>query len=218
MMTKRTQARLPVMWGLVLKWVLATALGYSFGQLLGFIAGVTIGSMLVPVMGESTAALIGVGFVNWAVTGAVLALTQVLMTRQDIDLPYRWALFTALGWTIGNLAGTAIGAPLSQVLAVVWVNSIYLAVLGLFMGLTQWWVIREKLPRASWWIAANIAAWPFALPMVNLILAMAASAGLPLDESMGTLVAGLLSGALVGLLTGIVLNWIVPRPELSEES
>jgi hypothetical protein len=34
-----------------------------------------------------------------------------------------------------------------------------LVVLGLSIGAGQWLLLRQRLPRASWWIGANVVGW-----------------------------------------------------------
>ena len=69
-----------------------------------------------------------------------------------------WVFVTVAGWFLGVLLIALpswlgwIDAPLNNL------DLIFL-VMGLAIGITQWSLLRRRLARAGWWIAANVAGW-----------------------------------------------------------
>ena len=71
-----------------------------------------------------------------------------------------------MGWWVGaTIGGWLLGASL--ILMPGWLNpanavlSLDLAflIMGLFIGVGQWLLLRRRLPRAGWWIGANVVGW-----------------------------------------------------------
>ncbi|HET9913863.1 MAG TPA: hypothetical protein VFQ13_18355 [Anaerolineales bacterium] len=69
-----------------------------------------------------------------------------------------WVLVTIAGWFLGVLLIALPGwlgwtdAPLNNL------DLIFL-MMGLSIGVSQWLLLRRRLARAGWWIAANVAGW-----------------------------------------------------------
>ena len=69
-----------------------------------------------------------------------------------------WILVTVAGWFLGVLLialPSWLGwrdTPLN------YLDLIFL-LMGLAIGTTQWLLLRRRLARAGWWIAANVAGW-----------------------------------------------------------
>ena len=68
-----------------------------------------------------------------------------------------WVFVTVGGWLLGVLL---IVMPTW----LYWMNEfnnldVALILMGLAIGVGQWLVLRHRLPRASWWIGANVMGW-----------------------------------------------------------
>ena len=155
---KPKEQKQSVEWAIWFQWVLASTLGWLLGWFL---------------VGE-----LGVG--------AVIGLAQWLVLRQAIDDRFGWwILASAGGWIVGwglIVSGILI-SPESGITSIVTGS-----VIGLAVGLAQWFVLRRVVSRAGWWVLASTAAW---------ILGLAGLLG-------GTLV-----GAVVGAVTGFMLDWLL---------
>jgi hypothetical protein len=68
---------------------------------------------------------------------------------------------------------------------------------GLVVGLAQWVFLRTQVTRAGWWIPASVFAW---------------TSGLVFYQP-GASWLGLYIGTLAGIVTGIVILWLIYRPE-----
>jgi hypothetical protein len=83
------------------------------------------------------------------------------------------------------------------------------------LGLPQWWVLRQHLQRASWWIPANALAW-----MAGMVLIFAGTSLMPEEGITATIVLVmltilLLAGAVVGAIHGLVLIWLIKQRSFS---
>jgi len=87
-------------------------------------------------------------------TGAL----QYGLLRQYLTRMGWWVFVTVAGWFLGVLLIALPGwlgwtdAPLNNL------DLIFL-VMGLAIGITQCSLLRRRLARAGWWIAANVAGW-----------------------------------------------------------
>jgi hypothetical protein len=128
------------------------------------------------------------------VMGLILGAAQWLVLRSHFTAAWWWILATVLGWT----AGFPLGAELASRLGLV--GFLFGMLVGLTtgaaLGLLQWLVLRQHVTRAFWWIPTSIFAWISAL-----IYYQPASNWL-----------GLMFGLLVGIVTGLVLLWLLYRP------
>ena len=90
------------------------------------------------------------------VVGLITGVVQYGLLRRHLPRMGWWVLATTGGWLLGALF---IAIP-------VWLNrtdgsSIYLVfiLMGLGIGAAQWLLVRRRLPRAGWWIGANVVGW-----------------------------------------------------------
>ena len=87
-------------------------------------------------------------------TGAL----QYGLLRQYLTRMGWWVFVTVAGWFLGVLLivlPSWLGwtdAPLNNL------DLIFL-VMGLSIGMAQWLLLRRRLARAGWWIAANVVGW-----------------------------------------------------------
>ena len=73
------------------------------------------------------------------------------------------------------------------------------------VGVLQWLVLRRRVTRAGWWVAASAAGWVAAGPGVGLV---AAVMGAALTANAGWAALGIMYGA----VTGCALVWLLRQP------
>jgi hypothetical protein len=160
------------------------------------------------------------GLVEGAMLGSVQA---ILLKRTYPGLSIRgWTIATialaSLGWLLGSApsvlfasepASAASPAEPSLGLVILFAALFGLAV-GAAFGAAQWLVFRRAARGASWWIAANMAGWAIALPVIYAFASAGASAPSLAEVVVRGLAGGLVAGLLLGLVTGLAFRRIVP--------
>jgi hypothetical protein len=172
--------------GYWLAWFLASSMGYGMGAVLGASFAYRIFNR------EPFTILMGVTL--GTVMGAIGGYFQWVVVRERIAGAGLWGLTGALG--LGAAMGALIAADTGQnnVLAGVVILG---AVFGLVSGTLQWLILRRKLPRAGWWLLANLLGslvgnWGLAIMMFGLVF-----------------------GAGNGAITGAALVWLLRQSSSS---
>src|SRR3972149_4995414 len=186
---------------IVLMWIGANAIGLTIGQIAGAYVGFLIGGLVAGLLGEQAARVIAF-IAAQLITGASLGVMERLFLNREIELTRLWIVVSAVGWAGGFLIASLSLEITTQVFDPALSNALSWAVVGLGMGVAQFWVLRQLVVRAAWWIAFNIAAWTLAPLLGLLIVTAVASLGLALDSNTGGLLLSLSMGAVVGALTG----------------
>jgi len=178
-----------------LAWVLASAIGYCFGAILGS----AVASNLFPLDRFYAANGITLGIV----TGAVGGYFQWVVLRERITGAGLWWLPGALGLglAIGVIITTGTGRnyPVAGLLMA--------AIFGVTSGVLQWLILRRKISLAGWWLLANILGTlvgATGFPIAGIIF----DAG---NWGLGLLTFGLLFGAGNGAITGAALIWLLRK-------
>ena len=133
--------------------------------------------------------------VGWAILGevgigAALGVAQWLVLRGEVANAGWWILASAAAWLVGwgiIVSGLVVptGADLISSLIVG-------AVMGLLLGAGQLLVLRRWTHYASLWIPANVSAWSVSFT--------------------GIMGGAALTGFVVGVVTGLVLDWLLRYP------
>jgi hypothetical protein len=89
--------------------------------------------------------------------GLLIGLVQYGMLRPYLPHMGGWVLATAAGWLLGLLL-IAISYRLKWIDPTKYFDAVFF-LMGLSIGVAQWLLLRQRLPRAGWWIAASIAGW-----------------------------------------------------------
>jgi len=176
-------------------WLRATTVGWFVGFLVMLVL-----TVLGDVVGGSLQSIMGIGI------GGGVGYWQSRLLRGVLHEPRRWVLASTAG-----LSAPLIVWDLSQVVG--WDSWFSLApcVLagGFAVAVWQWRLLRPHSVRAMWWVLACPLGW--SLPA----LAVATSDGSWLGEPWSFIVglSGMFfGGAMVGIVTGRPLAWIVePR-------
>jgi hypothetical protein len=122
----------------------------------------------------------GIGFVA---SGFTVGILQWLVLKPIISKAWRWILVSAIGW--------AIGASIAVILGSAETNILTSSMIGIGIGIAQWFILRPELQWADWWIPICLVSWTTGL----------------------TLFPGFLSsGALAGAISGIALVLLLPYP------
>ncbi len=201
----------PFPWGFLLKWIAASAIGLAGGQMLGALPALLIGGLVAQAAGELIGALV-VFAVQGALTGAALGFSQQVLMRNELALPARWILLSALGWGIGFVSASLSTSATGQALDA-WLSSLVSwALIGASIGVAQHVWLRDQVERATWWIAGNIVSWVLGPPLAAMGISVLVSLGLNPNDSTGALVSSALIGAVGGAFTGLALIWLLRNP------
>jgi hypothetical protein len=217
-------------WSLWRQWVLANAIGEFIGlggtALLGIMLFTQSDKMVGPVA-LVVVMVLGGTFLE----GVMVGVWQWLALRKAIQQIrwQTWLIATAAGaftaWLLGMIPSTIMTMTETQEAAAPstelsnWVVLGLAAVMGLvlgpILGLPQWWVLRQHLQRASWWVPANALAW-----MAGMVLIFAGTSLMPEEGITATIVLVmltilLLAGAVVGAIHGLVLIWLIKQRSFS---
>ena len=141
-------------------WIILTALcvPIALGLYLVIIRGIMIFT------GENFEDFL-VYFVFVPTAGILMGIAQFGLLRRYLPRMGWWVLATVGGWSLGLVL---IQLGIFQVLTHFWgAETIYRSwafvlafyLLGLSIGFGQWLVLRRRLPRAGWWIGANVLGW-----------------------------------------------------------
>ena len=169
--------------GTTFLWFVATLLAFPF-------AGIAARVVLRPVDPTWTAVSAG------AIAGALKGTAQWLVLRRN-GADARWIAATAAGLAVGLGAAFAVfgyGTPVGD-MAVVG------AVIGLGIGIAQWWILRDLVGDSIVWIPASAAVWA---------LGWTVSTAIGVDPDDRWAVPGLSGAAMVTLLSAALL-WFLAR-------
>jgi hypothetical protein len=179
--------------GYWLAWFLASVMGYGMGGILG----TAFASRFFPVGTFEAANGITLGIVM----GATGGYFQWVVLRERIAGAGLWGLASALGF--GLAIGAAIAADAGGNFAVA--GLLIAVVFGAASGILQWLILRRKVPRAGWWMLANLLGslvGAIAVPIAGGLF----DAG---NWNLGVMIFGLLFGAGNGAITGAALIWLL---------
>jgi hypothetical protein len=136
----------------------------------------------------------------------ITGLLQYGLLRRYIPHMGWWVLATAGGW----LLGVVLISGLSWITALLWPNKLIFdsravdsgfILLGFSVGIGQWFLLRRRLPRAGWWIIANMLGWG----LLSLITG-------PTLDQYDLLLVGLLPGS----VTAAALFWLMGQVQLAK--
>jgi hypothetical protein len=91
------------------------------------------------------------------IVGLLTGVLQYWLLRRYLPHMGWWVAATIGGWLLGVFL-SLIPSWLN------WTNPLFnldlaFIVMGLSIGVVQWLLLRRRLPRAGWWIGANVAGW-----------------------------------------------------------
>ncbi len=116
-----------------------------------------------------------------------------------------WVLASTTGWVLGWIAGFALYATLGSMVYVHddrLLTYVTLPSIGMALGMLQWLVLRQHLPRAGLWIVANLVGYLGAIVVVRSANALMMAAEGLLDDAAFFFIMG----AVVGIPQWLVLR------------
>jgi serine/threonine-protein kinase len=127
--------------GFYFQWVLVNVVGLIGGIIFAAIASVIV----EPIFGT---------ILSYQAVAATMALTiafmQLLLLRQHIPISQKWWL---LGTTLGTCISLILAHPISEDLNDL--IGVSVALVGFIVGIIQWWLLRQFVKQAGWWILVN---------------------------------------------------------------
>ncbi len=125
-------------------------------------------------------------------SGLITGALQYGLLRRSLPRMGGWVLTTFGGWLLGMLL-VALLSRLERPGVFLENFDLVLLFMGFSIGAVQWLLLRRRLPRAGWWVAANLLGWgllalatpgnsvdTFGLLLVGLIPACLTAAALAL--------------------------------------
>ena len=177
-------------------------LWWTAATIVGWIIGYAINNLIITVFNFTEEAvtqgdrpeLIIASILALISMGLSVGLAQWLVLRREVPASTLWVPATTLGFAVG-----------------IWFG---LAFMGLGTGLAQWWVVRKTFSKGSWWPTISAVIWPLGY------LAGGAVGGALIPVTNSQLLAGgigiLVTGLIVGAVTGAVLLWMLRVMRLEE--
>ena len=170
-----------------LPWVIANIVGWVIGF---FVC-------------EAVNTFLATFFVDGLIIGASVGIAQWLVLRRRIAPIGWWVVASIVGYGVGKAVGEASVQGIPTVAGLGLIG----ALIGAFVGIAQWLVLRRHVSLAGWWVLANIAAWALGWSIIGFV---EDSAGWPI---LMVYSVGALGAAVAGTITGIALIWL-SRPRL----
>ena len=188
------QSREYLGWMFWLIWVLANSVGWIIGMSLVWVLNFLLASF--PTGGLHMVGWVVVG----ALVGAIFGVNQWFIFRPLGNntigkWAHWWFVATVIGWSIGITVIIGFGAGESLGFTVTG------AVLGIAVGIPQWFVVRPYTQNAEWWAVGSTVGWIMGLALLDL-----------LNEAVGFSLVGVVSG----MVTGGVMVWLLQNPRETE--
>ena len=97
--------------------------------------------------------------------GLLTGVLQYELLRRYFPRMRSWVAATIGGWLLGAFLILTHGwlNPTNTVLSL----DLAFLIMGLAIGVGQWLLLRQRLPRAGWWIGANVVGWSILALVTN---------------------------------------------------
>jgi hypothetical protein len=189
-------------WSFYPIWIILSALCVPIAFILSLIILFTIesfvgGFIYVDGVRHVTQDYLGV-YTFIPIVSLLMGVLQYGLLRRYLPRMGWWVLATPGGWLLGVLLILIFGW-LNFWTDETWDIDLAFIVLGLSIGVGQWLLLRRRLPRAGWWIGANVMGW------VLLGLITGESFG-----QFGLLLLGILPACVTAALLALLMNQAQP--------
>ncbi len=196
-------------WSFYLGWIVLTSLGVPIAYFLSIVILNIITNIVGDYVFVNGVRHIAEDYLAMYVLAPSMSLLtgalQYVLLRQYLTRMGWWIFVTVAGWFLGALL-IALPGWLGWTDALLNNLDLILLLMGLAIGITQWSLLRRRLTRAGWWIAANVAGWG----LLGLIT---------LDNSLGQfglLTLGLLPACATAAMLALLMNQVPPtEPKMS---
>jgi len=186
--------------GYWLAWFLASVLGYGMGAILGF-------SFIYNLSPTDTFDATR-DILSGAVMGAAGGYFQWMVLTQRLGGTGLWGLASALGFGSAMAASAAANPDDNPAMAGLLIVSVF----GVVGGILQWLILRRNVPRAGWWLLANLLG--------SLVGAIGPFIAVSISETgnwgLALMAFGGLFGAGNGAITGTALVWLLRQSPSGE--
>ena len=118
-----------------------------------------------------------------------------------------WIAASVLGFYMGYIGGFVLCAFVYNLLGNAVADVVIVTSLGTGIGLMQWLVLQQRIPKAGWWILTNIAG-------ILGLIKTATSRSIYQAEDLGPILIGTGLVAVCGAVTG-TLQWLILRNKLA---
>lgn len=193
-----------------LGWVAANAIGLAVGFAIYF-------PLVVGFAAEQTLLLqVLLSAAGGALFGASLGIAQWFVLRAA-PVPGRdWIWATTAAGVIGGILALVIGQIMGDLWGFSYALAIGGALLGAMLGAGQWVLLRREVSAAGWWVLASALGLILSLAGGRALggaiyYALLPSAGEATARILATAVFAALMLAGYGIVTGVCLQWLMPR-------
>jgi hypothetical protein len=199
------------------------AVSWGFGQLFGWLAGLSIflGALAAYgwMEGETRAGVAGrfpfiAGAFAGALAGGCVAAPQWLLLRPWFARArYLLPVYVVLTAIAAGYAASVQGDEASHMIL-----GFMILLLPIVFALVLWWIVSENVAYAAWWAAANLLA-----PVIATLLAAAARSGdkaadaskdWSVSDALSVLSDFFLPMIVMSVATGVLLVWLMRKSEI----
>lgn len=170
-------------WRVWFLWLMATAIGWGQGVYWGWYTDDE------PKTLEAIPVDVVAGYLGVVTGGTLVGVLQWLVVRRYVTRAHRWVLVSMGAIAVVGVVIFGVGVVDPEL---GWISGVSL--FGTMVGVLQWVVLREQIPRAGWWVLASTTGW---------------IAGMPIGDSVGP--PGL--GATYGAITATALVWLLRQQQ-----
>jgi hypothetical protein len=145
-------------------------------------------------------------YIFFPMFGLLTGILQYTLLRRYVPKMGGWVLATMAGCLLGFFTMTILLRIFESAFLTLWNGALAFATIGGAIGLSQWVLLRRRIPKAGWWILASMLGWGLAV--------------------LGRLTAVRNSSALAQLLTAMISPaivagfawWYLLRPKHSKKT
>lgn len=205
-------------WTLWRRWLVANLIGEFVGLgsagALGAVVTLVLGDTMQP---STWLILVFTLIIAAALEGCIVGLAQWWVLHRYLPSLTRrtWLWATILGgeiaWIVGMTLGSLGGDTLSgqvnldpNLIGLIF-GSLLGPVVGAMLGLGQWFVLRQFIAAAGWWIFANALAWTAGMFVIFAAMILVDETTPMLWVIVTWAVSGILAGATVAAIHGTIL-------------
>jgi len=193
-MIDQRSSSLWIIWPL---WVLLSAIGGGVGFLMGLDSADLISRIIDQSILDEP--------IIYGILGTSTAFLQWIIIRAYLPKASRWVLASAASWILIGALADRVEIKGNLVLLLP-------AILGATVGTFQWLVLHNHIPKAGFWIAANVVArvfgWHIGSAMDGFVSTFVSS------ERLGLAVLFSIYEAIVAIFTGFTFIWMLRQTSL----
>jgi hypothetical protein len=182
--------------------------GWIFASLIGWTTGLVAAGILAPVAARIPFPWhhdrdIAFAYVSLILLGITIGIAQWTVLRRYLPKATRWIAATMIGYLLCAIIFAFANNDPARLLRTEVVNNVVLfALMGIAIGASQWWVLRQHYLNARLWVLASAFGFLF---FMWLVVNPAPSQGVLYLRS-ATI------GAFAAALTGVWLVWMIRQP------